>query len=152
MPFDRLIRAVDAWARSRRRTDVFAQIGQGAEPPGFIQWTARLEPKEFYRRLDTASVVIGHAGMGTIISALSRGKPLLVFPRRGDLRETRNDHQIATAQRFRDAGTVMAAFTESELHEKLDLLDGLKGASPIGPHASPELIDALRTFFAAGRS
>ena len=47
MPFDRMTRAVDAWAGERGRTDVFAQIGPTDFIPQNIEWTAFLEPEQF---------------------------------------------------------------------------------------------------------
>jgi UDP-N-acetylglucosamine transferase subunit ALG13 len=108
-PFDRLIRAVDEWAASRGRFDVLAQIGNSSFRPRHIEFTKFLEPSDFNRLIRQASVVIAHAGMGSIISALEIGKPIVVMPRRGSLRETRNDHQVATAERFGSRGRVIVA-------------------------------------------
>ncbi len=122
MPFDRLVRAVDEWAGSRRRSDIFAQIGTTTWRPSHIRWVQWLAPVEFRRRFQAASLVVAHAGMGSIITAMDLGKSILVLPRRGDLGETRNDHQIATAQRFCEMGLVTAAFDEGELVVRLDEL------------------------------
>ena len=45
MPFDRMVRAVDAWAAAHGRRDVFAQIGTTDWRPSHIEWTALLEPE-----------------------------------------------------------------------------------------------------------
>ena len=58
--------------------------------------------------------------MGTILTALELGKPLLVMPRRAALGEHRNDHQLATVRRFAELGSVEVALDESELALKLD--------------------------------
>ena len=108
-PFDRLIRAVDEWAVLHGRSDVFAQIGDSTYCPEHIKFTKFLEPSEYNRVIHEASVVVAHAGMGAIISALEIGKPVVVMPRRGALRETRNDHQVATAERFGVRGRVIVA-------------------------------------------
>lgn len=150
MPFDRMVRAVDEWAGARGRSDVFAQIGETDYRPRHIQWTAFIEPDEFRRRVAEAHVLVAHAGMGSILTALEAGKPVLVMPRRGDLRETRSDHQVATARRFHDLGKVAVAFDEGELPEKLDRLDSLSAAGRISPWASDRLIGALSTFIRGG--
>ena len=149
MPFDRLIRHVDQWARDNARTDVFAQIGPTDYEPAFVKWVRFLDSAQFTQYLDAADVIVSHAGMGTILSALYRGKPILVMPRRGDLMETRNDHQVDTAERFAQMGMVRAAFNEIELRAELARIDELKQGRSIGPHASPELLDALRQFIQA---
>lgn len=146
MPFDRLIRAVDEWAAQAGRSDVFAQTGDTNTPPKHIEWTRFIDPPEFRERVRSASAIVAHAGMGSIISALTAGVPILVMPRRGDLRETRNDHQIATATRFRELGRVTVAFDEQELAEQLDRISSLKAPERASDVASPELISALRQF------
>ena len=74
------------------------------------------------------------------------GKPILVMPRRGDLRETRNDHQVATAERFLAQGRVAVAMTEGDLPAMLDRLGDLRASDTIGARASDQLIAALRRF------
>lgn len=83
-PFDRLIRAVDEWARARGRSDVFAQIGNSTIRPRHIEFTNFLEPADFNRVIREATIIVAHAGMGSIISALEIGKPIVVMPRRGN--------------------------------------------------------------------
>lgn len=145
-PFDRLVRCVDEWAGSRGRDDIFAQIGSADYSPVHVQWTRYLLPSEFRRKLEQADLVVGHAGMGTILSALEVGVQLLVMPRRADRRETRNDHQIATARYLADRGLVNVANDEKELLLRLDELDRLIVHGRIPPVAPPPLIDCLRQF------
>jgi UDP-N-acetylglucosamine transferase subunit ALG13 len=145
-PFDRLIRAVDEWAASRGRFDVLAQIGNSNLRPRHIEVTKFLEPLEFNRLIREASVVIAHAGMGSIISALEIGKPIVVMPRRGFLRETRNDHQVATAERFGSRGRVIVADDQKDFAGKLDYALTLTSMDPINPEASPRLISTIRAF------
>lgn len=144
--FDRLIRAVDEWAALRGRDDVFAQIGGSTLQPKHIKFTKFLEPDEFNRVIREASVIVAHAGMGSIISSLELGKPLVVMPRRGALRETRNDHQVATAERFGAQGRIIVANDELELPQKLDHALTLGDTDRIDPGASPRLIATIRAF------
>ena len=144
MAFDRMIRTVDEWAGSNGRTDVFAQIGPAEYTPRHIAHTNFLEPPQFAERAKAASVIVAHAGMGSIITALTMGKPILVMPRRGDLRETRNDHQIATATRLSELGKVAVAMDETELAYRLERLEELTAAGAIGAYAQDSLIAAVR--------
>jgi UDP-N-acetylglucosamine transferase subunit ALG13 len=146
MPFDRMCRAVDDWARARGRNDVFAQIGSTEWRPSAIEYSELLTPPEFLSKVKACDVIVAHAGMGSILTALEHGKPILVMPRRGDLRETRNDHQIATAKRFLALEKVAVAFDEKELASKLDALSSLQAADRISPYASESLIAAVRDF------
>lgn len=150
MPFDRLVKAVDEWAGKHRRRDVFAQIGPATWQPSNIPWKPFLQPDEFREKVQAARVVVAHAGMGSIITALELGKPILVMPRRGALLETRNDHQLATAKRFQEQGRIAVAFDEAELVARLDRLDELAAAKRISSRASPVLLSALRSFANTG--
>lgn len=146
MPFDRLVKVVDAWAGETGRTDVFAQIGEGGWEPRNIEFSQFLQPPEFRKRFQASRVVISHAGMGTILTALLHGKPILVMPKRASLHEHRNEHQLATARHMKETVGVNVAFDEAELRGKLDLLDSLLPSSQIGSHASDSLIAGLKDF------
>jgi UDP-N-acetylglucosamine transferase subunit ALG13 len=145
MPFDRLIRAVDEWAGANSRRDVFAQVGRSEYQPRVIRAMPFLSPVEFERHMDEASAIIAHAGTGTIIAALQRGKPLLVLPRLARLGETRNDHQVPTAQHFADAGLVLAAEYESDLPARLAEVEQFRPRGTIGGYATRSLIERLRS-------
>lgn len=146
MPFDRLVRAVDAWAKIHNRRDVFAQIGRASYAPTSFPSSSFLSPREFEKRMDEATAIVGHAGTGTIIAALQRGKPLLVMPRLARFQETRNDHQIATAKYFGHSGRVLVAASEDEIQSKLAELATFRPRAGISSSAAPELIARLRAF------
>ena len=146
MPFDRLIRAVDQWAQANGRRDVFGQIGAGAYRPKCFGWQSQLTPDEFRSRMMQASAVVGHAGTGTIIAAMQYRKPLLVLPRLSSLGETRNDHQIPTAQHFAATGQIRAAYDEIDLIAMLDDIERFQPSAGINGSASPELLARLREF------
>jgi UDP-N-acetylglucosamine transferase subunit ALG13 len=145
-PFDRLIRAIDEWAGLRARADVFAQVAGSTYRAKHIEVTDFVDPSEFSRRVEGAAVVVAHAGMGSIISALELGKPIVVMPRRANLRETRNDHQVATAGRFGQQGRVIVAQDEQELGVKLDQAIALRRTHRINAEASSQLLTTIRAF------
>lgn len=147
LAFDRMVRAIDAWAGAASpKPEVFAQIGPTELVPQHLEHKAFVEPGEFAERAGAADAIVAHAGMGSIITALTFGKPIIIMPRRADLGEQRNDHQLATAARFADRPGVMVARDETELPGLLDRLADLRGAEPIPEFASPGLIGAIRDF------
>jgi UDP-N-acetylglucosamine transferase subunit ALG13 len=150
LPFDRMMKVIDQWAGETGRKDVFAQIGEGGWQPKHVPFVEFLEPAEFKKRFAEATLIIGHAGMGTILSALLHGKPILVMPKKASFGEHRNEHQTATAKRMMALGNVNVAFDEAELREKLDRVDELQGREPIGAHASGGLVDGIREFIFQG--
>lgn len=149
MPFDRLIRLIDEWAGENGRDDVFTQAGPTEFKPEHIFLTPFLDAETFKKKVEEADVIVAHAGMGSIISALQGGKPIVIMPRLEKLGEHRNDHQVATAKRFKEMGNVFVAMDENELKGYLDRIDELSAGETLGAHASDELLDTVRDFINA---
>jgi UDP-N-acetylglucosamine transferase subunit ALG13 len=143
LPFERLISAVDEWAqRSGRSGEVLAQIGRSNQPPANLRWRRFLDGPEFNEVFCNAKLIVAHAGMGTILTALQHERPLIVMPRRASLAEHRNDHQLATATRLSELGRVIVAFDEDDLISQLDH-QKVTPLEPIGPSAAPGLLGAI---------
>lgn len=148
MPFDRLVQAVDAWAAARGDApEVVAQIGDSTLRPQHLRHRRSMPPAEFQATCAAARFLVGHAGMGTVLTALELGKPLLLLPRRGELQETRNDHQLATARWLQGRQGIHIAW---DVHELVPLLDSLMGADRLPPPSATapdaRLIGAIRGF------
>lgn len=148
LPFDRMIEAVDDWAGGAATRDVFAQIGPSDYKPRHIEHTSFIAPAECRERMAAAQLVVAHAGMGSILSALELGTPVLVMPRLASLGEHRNEHQLATAKRMGELGHVTVADDERALVRLLDRFDA-DATDAIGPYASPRLLSALSDFIRA---
>lgn len=147
LPFDRLVEAVDRWAAENGRADVVAQVGDSAGSFEHLQAVASLSPAEFDDHVARAEVVVGHAGTGTLMAALTAGKPVVVLARREHLRETRNDHQVATLERFRGREGVWGTAHEAKIGELLDAaLAAGTGGGGVAPHATGPLVDRLQSF------
>lgn len=144
LPFDRLIKIIDELA-PQLNEEVIAQVYQCGFTPQNIKTIDFLAPDEFNTLYEKARLIISHAGMGTILSALQKEKPIIVFPRIAALGEHRNEHQLATARKFKEMGTVNVAMNEEELTSML-----LKGNHAthqrIGNSASPSLIQSIQKF------
>ena len=150
LPFDRLIKVVDECALSLDG-DIFAQIGQSTLQPQHILYEKFLDPLQFNKMFEDADIVIGHAGMGTIITALELGTPVIIMPRKASLGEHRNDHQLATAKRFETFNLVSVVFDETELKRVLLALQKGKIASGKIERCEPDhaLIDVIRRFISS---
>jgi UDP-N-acetylglucosamine transferase subunit ALG13 len=99
LAFERLVRRLDE-AAAVLEEPVFGQIGPSSYTPKHMEHTDYLTPPDFRARFAAARVIVGHAGMGTILSAKAGRKPLLIMARKAALGEHRNDHQIATLQQM----------------------------------------------------
>lgn len=146
LPFDRLISAVDEWAGATPSRRVFAQIGPSRMTPRHIKHARFISPEQCSERMAAADAIVAHAGIGTILTALELGKPVLVMPRRAEFAEHRNDHQLATASRFAELGGVSVAFDETELSARLDELYGVMPRPRISSSAPDSFVAGLRAF------
>lgn len=148
MPFDRLIQGVASWVSVRpEKLEVLAQVGDTTLRPPGLEVVASLSPQDFRRAVSQAEVIVAHAGMGSVLTAMEFGKPLVVLPRRGALKETRNDHQVATARWLADKAHVFVAMEDSDLGEAIDRArECSRAMAQISASASTDLIDALKIF------
>jgi UDP-N-acetylglucosamine transferase subunit ALG13 len=121
MPFDRLVRAADAWAAAHPQVRCVAQIGMSEFKPQSMESMVTVSPSDFRQLLCEARLIVAHAGMGTVLSALEYDKPIVLMPRWGRLRETRNDHQVATARWLESKRGVYVAPDENDLATKINV-------------------------------
>ena len=149
-PFDRLIKAIDSIAPSLGEP-VIAQALKGSYVPKNIEVIDFIAPDKFSKYFNSATLVVAHAGMGTVISALTDSKPLIIFPRKASLGEHRNEHQMATAKRLKAMEYVNVAFTPEELESMLKNRDTLIVSAPIGDKASSSLTESLSNFILYGK-
>lgn len=146
-PFDRMLKAVDEVAALFPNEEFVAQVFKDKYEPKHIKTFGFIEPKEFSTLFEKADLVVGHAGMGTIISALTTDKPIVVFPRIASLGEHRNEHQLATVKKLKELGYVRVAQDTEELKNILIDLCTDKNYLPlkkIGNYASESLLKAIK--------
>ena len=149
LPFDRLVRALDEWCQATGFTDVSAQIndpGPDGYRPKLFPFVASLDPDAYEDLVSRAEFIVAHAGMGSIITAMSHVKPIVIMPRRASLGEHRNDHQLATVERFRSRPGIHVAEDETQLSPLLSELVRGGDIQPdtVAPFAQARLIEALR--------
>lgn len=118
--FNRLLKYVDELIEEKVITeDVFAQIGNSTYLPKNYKYVNFLESADFNKKLDSARVVITHAGVGSILSSLKRGKITIVVPR-SEKGEHVDNHQIQIAQKYAELGFVLMANSKQELADALN--------------------------------
>lgn len=143
-PFDRLVRAVDDWAVAAGRDDVVGQIGPSSIATRRVRSFPFMDVDAFKKLQDEAQVIIAHAGMGSILTAMERGTPIVVMPRDHERGEHRNGHQFATATRFQSTPGVYVAMDETELAQRLSVIETLTASGTISRKAPQAFTDRLR--------
>lgn len=146
LPFPRFLEAIDQIA-GRRHLSIVAQTCDPKASYPHLETHASLAPSAFDQYVRSADIIVGHAGIGTILSAARARKPAILFARRADLGEHRNDHQMATLASFRNREGIYAATSLEEL-ETYMTSTGLTPFSMDNVTSRQPLIDGLRAFIA----
>ncbi|HEX6916110.1 MAG TPA: glycosyltransferase [Chitinophagaceae bacterium] len=151
LPFDRLIRTVDEIAPSFPGVSFIAQTYQSRYEAKHIETLPFVSPLQFSEYIKTAELVISHAGIGTITKVAEKGKPLILFPRMGKLKEHRNDHQLDTCRMMQSAYGLNVAHDKEELEGFLQAYfqNRLQPTAKIEPRASGTLIRSLKDYIDA---
>lgn len=148
--FDRLIAAMDAIA-SDLDEEVVAQTGKGSYRPRNMIAREAIAPREFEDLAAQSRLIVSHAGIGSVLTAQRLSRPILLMPRRAELREHRNDHQLATARKLDGRSGILVAMDESELGEKIAEGLAVKDiASSPSPNVS-QLHRSIARFIETGR-
>lgn len=141
-PFDRLIRCVDEWAQANN-VPVHAQIAEGDYTPQHASWDRFMTTEDFNAKLEAATLIISHAGMGNIITALENAKPIIVMNRQHKLGEHRNDHQADGLTWMGQLSGVYTASSCEELTAVLGNYPELAGSEHHDMQQRQQLIDYI---------
>lgn len=131
--FNRLLKALDALVETGAlKEEIFAQIGQSQYIPEHYAWERYLDADTFRRHLSEADLIISHAGVGTLLSALKMGKSVIAVPRYAKFGEHIDDHQhqiadvlsgegyVYQVKDIADLGETVALAKEKPLNKKYD--------------------------------
>lgn len=146
LPFDRLTKTVDEWAVRHGRADVIAQIGPTSYRPVALQSFAFLSHDRFRELQEKCSVFVTHAGIGSIVTAMELGKPIIILARDHRRGEHRNGHQLATMKQFMRTPGIYPAESEAEVTRLLDKADQLASPPGLSITAPSDFIDRLRSY------
>lgn len=141
-PFDRLIRCIDIWAAAQG-IEVLAQIATGDYLPTHARYERFMTTEAFNTALQSASLIISHAGMGNIITAIENSKPIIVMNRQYELGEHRNNHQADGLEWMAKLPGVYTAKTCEDLSKLLDQHDTLSAGGQLGSERRQSLINFI---------
>ena len=112
--FDRLLNAVAALETDE---EIVVQKGASHVRPPNAEVYDFLPFDRIVELIRRARVVVTHAGVGSIIVALSNGKRPVAVPRLKAYGEAVDDHQVAFGRRFADAGLLTFVESLAELEQ-----------------------------------
>ena len=138
-PFDRLLRALPRLDGE----ELVVQAGESELRPDDARCISYVPYEELVELIRAARVVVTHAGVGTIMTALANGKRPVVMPRLARFGEAVDDHQVPLARRLAEAGFVTLAEDEATLALALS---GDAAAPTPSQNGHGKLVGELRDF------
>ena len=117
-PFDRLLKKVDELVeKGKIKEKVIAQIGYSTYKPKNYNYFSFTSERKILELNKKARIIITHAGVGSIITALQFKKPIIAVPRLKKFNEHVNDHQLQIAKAFEKEGKILACYDINELEK-----------------------------------
>lgn len=147
LPFDRLLLSVDRWAGNNSDTEVIVQSCSSNVQFENIKVAQFFSPQEYKKIVDRCDVIIGHAGMGTIITAHEHNTPLVIMSRLYKLGEHRNDHQLSTAKKFHGVEGVYVVDDEAGFLEVMGDVGALRPCSSAPTKDREKLLGYIKNDF-----
>lgn len=116
LSFDRLLEKVDFLIKEKKIKDkVIMQIGNSSYEPKHAEWF-RFESYEKMKDLMKKSeIIITHAGVGSILTAMIMKKKLIVVPRTKKYNEHVDDHQVEFSKHLNKEYGVTVVFDIKDL-------------------------------------
>jgi UDP-N-acetylglucosamine transferase subunit ALG13 len=140
--FERLVKEMDEIA-GRTDEDIIIQIGKTTYEPKNAEYFRFTSNEEIDRLYEDARVVVCHAGVGSILTALEHGKPVIAVPRRKKYGEHIDDHQLDIAGEMEREGRITVVCDVEELEGALNDVSTASGMKVV---TEGELVKALREY------
>jgi UDP-N-acetylglucosamine transferase subunit ALG13 len=115
--FDRLLRGLAGWSSDE---ELVVQGGASSFRPPGATWVDYLEYPELVEQVRRARVVVSHAGVGSVITAVREGKRPIVVPRLYRFAEAVDDHQLHFGRRLAGSGLVTLVEDPAELRAAIE--------------------------------
>ena len=126
--FNRLVSTVDDCVKDGViKEDVFVQRGYCTYTPAFCRSAPMISYHEMIRNVEQARIVITHGGPGTIMLVRQSGKTPVVVPRRAELNEHVDNHQVGFTEFLQRQGKIVAVYDIKDLKSVLLDYDDIVG-------------------------
>ena len=121
---------------------VIMQIGASSYTPRNARYVRFARSDEMEAWIREARLVVTHCGVGSIITALKHGVPIVVVPRLKRFAEVVDDHQLEVARVLSESGKVTVGYQVESLPQAI----AQATAPPAIDDHQRELIDALSRY------
>ena len=136
--FQRLVDAVSGLPSG----DLVVQYGPARGPRDAKEARAWMSFPEMIDYMERASVIVTHAGVGTILAASRIGHFPIVVPRRKQYGETVDDHQVDLAKVLERVGRVFVAWQPEDIGDLVQNIPPRRQELAVAQHALPDAVRA----------
>jgi UDP-N-acetylglucosamine transferase subunit ALG13 len=127
-PFDRLVKAMDSYAKQSKEKIVIQKGTSRLETKAAVSFSFAND-NDMDSLFQEATVVVAHAGIGTILDARRSKKKIVLVPRCREFGEHSNDHQFEIARALNNSDGVWVVENVDDLPKAI--------ASAIESHTLP---------------
>ena len=127
--FPRLLQALQDGIDSgkiSKEEEIIVQAGSTKFKSEDMKIIDYMSVEEFENCIDQARIIICHAGVGTILTALNRGKTIIAAARLKMYYEHVNDHQLQILENFSQKGYIIPLEDFSKIGEVLKKAETFK--------------------------
>lgn len=118
--FHRLIKEIDALkSKNIIKDHVFMQIGYSSYQPINCEYKKMITYNDMIKYIEASSIIITHAGPGSIFLPLQYNKVPIVVPRNPKYKEHIDEHQIKFARKMESQNRIIAVYDIEDLKEKI---------------------------------
>lgn len=118
--FDRLLKEIDSLIEEKFILDeVFAQIGYSSYIPLNFKFSKFVDAQKFNELIEKSDLIITHAGTGTIINSIKKGKKVIAVPRMKEFNEHVDNHQQEIVELFSEKNLIIGIKNVSDLREAI---------------------------------
>lgn len=127
-PFVRLLKAMDEIA-GQVHTKIIMQTGQTKFSPLHAEFFAFLPYNDFLEYYQKSELIVSHAAGGPLVYSRYYNKPIILVPRRPELGELCDSHQLETAATLETINEPMRMVLNdiSELEKAVGLMQSRSG-------------------------
>lgn len=144
-PFTRLLNAIEKQIEdSIIQEEVIVQAGITSFESKNMRIFDYILMEDFQRYIEEASLIITHAGVGSILTALKAHKPIIAAARESSYKEHVNDHQKEILNLFEEEKYILG------LHDfdRLDILYKLSKTFQVKEYVSTQMdiVSSIRSY------
>jgi UDP-N-acetylglucosamine transferase subunit ALG13 len=124
LPFTRLLKEIEILKKNGAiKEEVIIQTGHTPFKSEVLTIKPFLKFDEMEKLFDEARIVVTHAGAGSMINAIKKGKKVIAAARLKKYNEHNDDHQLELIEEFTNAGYILSWAENENLEEVIKKIE-----------------------------